>query len=93
MKLVTANELRTGVVLWWGADGWSPLLGDAIGFEADAAEALKAREEAGERVVDVAVIEAAGGPGAWRPATVRERIRGFGPTVRPDLAVVGSEWA
>ncbi len=93
MKLVTANALRTGVVLWWGADGWSPLLNDATGFEADAAEALKAREEAGERVVDVAVIDAAGEAGAWRPVTVRERIRGFGPTVRPDLAVAGSEWA
>jgi hypothetical protein len=92
VKLLTANELRTGVVLWWGPDGWSPLLADASGLESDVAEALKAREEAGERVVDVAVIDTMGIPGAWRPVTVRERIRGFGPTVRPDLAVPASEW-
>lgn len=87
MKIVTGNRLETGDVVWWAGDGWSTSISDAVGLEKDAADAVVAREAAGERINDLAAIDAEESDGVLRPLHIRERIRGFGPTVRPDLAV------
>ena len=81
-KLLTGNDLLTGDVLWWHGSGWSLHLADAVAVDGDA---LLRETIAAERINDPALIEAEPADGGWRPRTMRERIRGRGPTVRPDL--------
>lgn len=82
IKLLTGNDLLTGDVLWWTGAGWSLHLRDAVPVDDPA---LLARIVAEERVNDPAFIDAEPGTPP-RPRTTRERIRGVGPSVRPDLA-------
>ncbi len=82
IKLLTGNDLLTGDVLWWTGDGWSLHLADAVPVEG---EALLNDTIAAERVNDAALIDAEMTSAGPRPRTMRERIRGRGPTVRPDL--------
>ncbi|MGL4542973.1 MAG: DUF2849 domain-containing protein [Polymorphobacter sp.] len=84
IRLLTANDTLTGDVIWWTGSGWSLNLGDAVALGADG-DALLADTIAAENVNDPAVIDAEAGHPP-RPRTMRERIRGFGPTVRADLA-------
>ncbi|MGI4880831.1 MAG: DUF2849 domain-containing protein [Janthinobacterium lividum] len=81
IKLLTGNELLTGDVVWWTGSGWSLHLRDAVA----AGEAALAETAAAERVNDAALIDAEETPDGPRPRTMRERIRGAGPSVRPDL--------
>lgn len=84
IKLLTGNDLASGDVLWWDGSGWSLHLRDAVPVDDPA---LLARIVAEERVNDPALIDAElGNPPV--PRTARERIRGIGPSVRPDLARV-----
>lgn len=93
MKLLTGNRSRTGEVIWWAGDRWSPDVAEAVLLEAGAGEALLAREAVAEQVNDLALVDAEAGPdGRPRPLHVRERIRAFGPTVRPDLGWPGRDW-
>lgn len=89
MKILTGNDLLTGHVLWWTADGWGARLDAAIALDADTGAVLLEREKAAERVNDLALIDAERDGGGWRPRRIRERIRGLGPTVRPDLVSGG----
>lgn len=82
IKLLTGNDLLTGDVLWWSGAGWSLHLGDAVAVEGDG---LLAKVIAEERINDPALIDAEMTPEGPRPRTMRERIRGRGPTVRLDL--------
>ena len=88
IRLLTANDTLTGDVLWWTGSGWSLALADAVAV-GDDAEALLARVVAAEEVNDPDLIDAEPGPPP-RPRTMRERIRGYGPTVRRDLARPGA---
>ena len=90
MKLLTGNELLRGDVLWWDGDGWSLSIDDAVAVENG--EALIAQETPGEKVSDLALIDADKVDGRWRPIKIRERIRSYGPTVRADLAREGQDW-
>ena len=90
VKLLTGNELLRGDVLWWDGDGWSLSIDDAVAVENG--EALIAQETPGEKVSDLALIEADKVDGRWRPVKIRERIRSYGPTVRADLAREGQDW-
>ena len=59
---------------------------EAVDTETDG-EDIGKREEAARHVVSAYVVDAemtADGP---RPAHIKERIRGLGPTVRPDLTL------
>ncbi|GIL00437.1 MAG: hypothetical protein BroJett030_03360 [Alphaproteobacteria bacterium] len=86
MKLITANRLFDGAVVFLAAEGWvADIARAAVLNAADAIEAGLAaatRAVADRHVVDVNVIEvtldAAGLP---VPVRLRERIRAFGPTV------------
>lgn len=91
VKLLTGNELLRGDVLWWDGKGWSRTIDAAVDMTADG-EAVIARETALERVSDLMLIDAEMQAGRWRPVKIRERIRAFGPTVRPDLAIAGQDW-
>ena len=90
VKLLTGNELLRGDVLWWDGDGWSLSIDAAVAVENG--EALIAQETPGEKVSDLALIDADKVDGRWRPVKIRERIRSYGPTVRADLAREGQDW-
>ena len=90
MKLLTANELLRGDVLWWTGTGWSLSIDDAVAVEDG--ESVIAREAPAERACDLALIDADKVDGRWRPVKIRERIRSYGPTVRADLAREGQDW-
>ena len=86
-KIVTANTLATGHVVFLAADGsWVYTLEQAVGYaDADAAEAGLAvgrRDQERGLVVDAFVTDK--GPDKdGRPAmTLRDTIRAFGPTIR-----------
>ena len=84
--IVTGNDLRTGVVLWWTGQGWSQDLAQATAVSAEEGEAVRVRTVAEAKVNDCAVIEAEQGTQGLRPLHIRERVRAIGPSVRMDFA-------
>lgn len=84
-RILTANRLETGDVLWWNGTDWSLHIADAVEME-DEGDALLARLIAEERINDPALITVTGTAGAYVPTTTRERVRASGPSVRADLA-------
>lgn len=87
MKILTGNDLKSGLVVWWDGAGWSPAINDAADA-GDEAEAIMAREEAARNVnVPYAIEATRDADGGVRPAHIKDRVRALGPTVRPDLGV------
>jgi len=87
LKILTGNDLKTGAVVWWNGQEWSPHVEHAADA-GDKAEDILAREEAARRVNASYAIDAElDAAGRVRPAHIKDRIRALGPTVRPDLAV------
>ncbi len=84
IRLLTGNTLETGDVVWWDGTGWSLHLVDAVDVGAEG-DMLLARTLAAERINDAALVDAVATPAGPRPRTIRERVRGAGPTVRLDL--------
>ena len=84
IRLLTGNVLETGDVVWWDGRGWSLHLADAADVGADG-DALLAATVAAERINDPALVDAEPTAAGPRPRTMRERVRGAGPTVRRDL--------
>ncbi len=88
-KIVTANRLDDGLVVYLNGSGWSERIDDArVAGDDAAAERLLARaEEPGQavRVVDPYLIEVTREGAVPRPVSHREAIRAQGPTVRLDL--------
>jgi hypothetical protein len=84
MKVLTANRLTDGVVVYRNADqSWTRAIADALVIDADAESALAcaqadvtATKIVGLELIDVVQTET--GP---QPVSLRERIRAFGPTV------------
>ena len=95
LEIVTANRLADGRVVYLGEQGWSTHIGEAeVAGSAAAAAALlelAQRAVAEREVVDPYLIEVVEEEGILRPARRRERIRGAGPTVRPDLGYQAGE--
>ncbi|EXL09669.1 DUF2849 domain-containing protein [Aquamicrobium defluvii] len=89
MKILTANRLSDGEVVWFANGQWVESISQAEIAEDKAAEA--ALEAAGARgladnlVVDVDLIDVEIVDGATHPLRLRERIRAAGPTNRNDL--------
>lgn len=90
MKLLTANRLMDGEVVWLAEDGaWVEEIAKAgLAREKEDIERL---EEAGRaaqarnEVVDVNLIDVEIVDGTVRPVRLRERIRAAGPSIHPDL--------
>ncbi|MDP2618719.1 MAG: DUF2849 domain-containing protein [Hyphomicrobiales bacterium] len=94
LKVITANLLRGGNVVFLAADGrWSPYIGAARVAETDAAaeelEALARASEEATEVVGSYLIEVERGEDGLRPVKYREWLRTKGPSVRPDLGYQG----
>lgn len=90
MKVVTANRLFDGEVVWLGAGGrWVEDLGEAHLLETKEAEATALEEGAAsaarQEVVDVYSIDVTVEEGVLIPVRFREQIRAAGPTMRLDL--------
>jgi hypothetical protein len=90
VKVLTANRLTDGEVVWLGANGeWLEHIDGAL--IARHAEAVSALEEAGKSaiksnlVIDVNVIDVEERGTDLYPVRLRERIRQLGPTIRLDL--------
>ena len=90
MRIVTANRLGDGAVVYLSADNrWTETVGcarvadDDAGLEQLMAAALRAEAE-GLVVTSYEVPVTVEG-GAIRPSHIKEVIRANGPTTRPDL--------
>ncbi len=92
VKLLTGNRLHCGQVIWWKGDGWSTSFSHAVGLAPEDGEAIRQRVAADEMINDLALIDAEEVDGRLRPLRIRERIRSYGPTVRPDLAHAGQDY-
>jgi cell division protein FtsB len=83
--VATANDLRTGAVVYRGADGaWQRDIARAeIAEGKSAADNLQQRAEAdlAVRVADLALIPIVRDGAFVRPAALREIIRATGPTI------------
>ena len=88
MRILTGNNLKTGQVVWWDGQDWSIHVEDAVDV-GDQADSILAREDAACRVNGGYAIEAEPDPTGRgvRPAHIKDRIRAYGPTVRPDLTL------
>lgn len=87
MKILTGNDLKSGRVVWWDGQGWALHVEQAadVGEQADA---ILVREDAACRVNGGYAIEAEPDrAGGVRPAHIKDRVRAYGPTVRPDLTL------
>jgi hypothetical protein len=86
MKLLTGNDLNTGLVTWWTGKDWSIHIEDAVDV-GDDGETIAAAEEAARRINGPYVIGGELTPEGPRPAHIKDRIRALGPTVRVDLTL------
>lgn len=87
-RILTANRLRDGAVVFLAADGtWRTGLDDVrLARDAGAAaalEAIGARDAAARIVVAPYLIDVVETDGRVVPSRCRERIRAFGPSVDP----------
>ncbi len=82
-KVVTANRLRDGVIVYFTRDGgWTPDIHAATvaaGEDADALVTAAEKDAKANLVVGVYAIEITGD---HEPLTARERIRAKGPSIR-----------
>jgi len=88
LKILTANRLRTGDVLYWKAGLWTESLADADIFTDDtSAEAALAGAQgsvAANQVVTPYLFDVRQTKTGPVPVKEREIIRSLGPSVRPD---------
>lgn len=88
LKILTANRLRTGDVLYWKAGVWIEQLADADIFAdnaaAEAALAGAQASVAANQVVTPYLFDARQTRAGLVPVKEREIIRSLGPSVRPD---------
>lgn len=89
MKVITANRLREGDVVWFGAGNvWVHSLEAAHLYDpADVSDALTIAKKSidDQIVVDVYDFDVQLDGGTVIPKRMREKIRAAGPTVRLDL--------
>ena len=89
LKMLTANRLRDGDVLYWKDGGWvlslaeGEVFADAAAGEAALAAAQK--DVTGNQVVAPYLFDVRIENGQIHPVKEREIIRAAGPTVQPHL--------
>ena len=86
MKILTGNNLKNGRVVWWDGQGWSIHVEDAVDA-GEQADSIMAREEGACRVNNPYAIDGEKTADGVRPAHIKDRVRAYGPTVRPDLTL------
>ena len=86
MKVLTANDLKSGEVLFWNKGQWKIRLADGEHFagDDDAAPALAAAEGQPKIVVSPYLIDVEEIDGHWFPIAFRERLRALGPSNHPQ---------
>ncbi len=86
MKVVTANSLTTGEVVFWNAGRWAVSFsdGERIADGEAAAEALAQAEAQPTVVVAAYLIDVEEVGGHWVPVSFRERLRALGPSNTPQ---------
>lgn len=90
MKIITANRLDDGIVVFLGrSHRWAEQIDDVTPFDDDAAvedaQALAAQAVADRRIVEPYAIDVRAEGRGLVPVRLREVIRAKGPTVRLDL--------
>ncbi len=82
MKVLTANSLTTGEVLFWNAGQWSVRFADGERFEDEgaAAAAMSAAEAQLRVAVAPYLIDVEAQDGRFVPIAFRERLRALGPS-------------
>lgn len=86
MKVLTANRLIDGEVVFWQAGQWVERFADADLFTDDATTgeaAVAAAKSQPTVIVEPYLIDIAEGPAGLAPVSYRERIRALGPTNEP----------
>jgi hypothetical protein len=87
-KVLTANRLQTGEVLYWQAGAWTGELASAEIFDdqanADAALAAAQAFVAANQIVAPYLFDVRRTKDGVLPVKEREIIRSLGPSVRPD---------
>ncbi len=86
MKVLTANDLKSGEVVFWNGGRWVVRFHDGEHFDGDeaAAPALAAAEAQPKVVVAPYLIDVEQVDGHWFPIAFRERLRALGPTNHPQ---------
>jgi hypothetical protein len=88
LKILTANQLRTGDVFYWRAGDWVENMADADVFAdelaATAALVLAQASVAANQVVSPYLFEVRQDKTGLHPVKEREIIRSRGPSVRSD---------
>ncbi len=88
-KIITANHLVVGDVVFLAEDGWTPVVDRAVVADDDTAlQQLLARAAEAEQaniVVGAYAVDVRREGGRIVPLHYREVMRTRGPTVRPDL--------
>jgi hypothetical protein len=86
VKVLTANSLTTGEVVFWSHGRWAKAFGEGERFadEAGAGTALAAAESQSTVVVAAYLIDVEEVDGHWVPVSYRERIRALGPSNTPQ---------
>jgi len=90
MKVITANRLLDGDVVWLGAgSAWVERITLAEVFEGkeavEGALAIGAQAEKNQQVVGVYDMDVTLEDGVITPKRLREKIRAAGPTTHPNL--------
>jgi hypothetical protein len=82
MKVLTANDLTTGEVVFWNRGRWAIGFTEGERFDGDeaAAPALAAAEAQPKVVVAPYLIDVEQIEGHWVPIAFRERLRALGPS-------------
>ncbi len=85
MKLLTANRLADGKVIWFTGRGWSEAFGAAVRLDAEAAAAALEDAQGQPRELVGPYLIAVEDDAVERRERLRERIRAGGPTVGHSL--------
>ena len=85
MKVLTANSLTTGEVVFWNQGAWAVAFAEGQHLAEDDAAAVLAEAEA-QATVAVApyLIDVEEVDGRWVPVSYRERLRALGPSNHPQ---------
>jgi hypothetical protein len=86
VKVLTANSLTTGEVVFWNRGRWAVAFaeGERFADEAAVGAALAAAEAQPTVAVAPYVIDVEEVDGQWVPVSFRERLRALGPSNTPQ---------